>query len=420
MQMTELIEKKKQGLPLTADEIAYFVRGYTRGDIPDYQAAALLMAIVLRSMSEEETVCLTECMAHSGDVLDLSSIPGRKVDKHSSGGIGDKTSMVCVPLAAACGVPVAKMSGRGLGHTGGTIDKLESIPGMNVSLNEQSFLQIVREIGLCITGQTADLAPADKKMYALRDVTATVDSIPLIAASIMSKKIAMGADCIVLDVKVGKGAFMKTEEEASKLASLMTTIGRRMGRETYAVLSPMDQPLGNAVGNSLEVIEAIQTLRGEGPEDLTEACLELAAHMVSLSLSISYGEAHKECEAALEDGRGLEKLRQMIRCQGGDERVVNDETLLGTSRFVVPLVARTTGVVEDLDALLVGKAACSLGAGRETKEDSIQLQAGIRLCAKVGATVQAGDTLAFLHTEKEEIEEAMEMLQRAYTIRNVY
>ncbi len=418
MQMTELIEKKRDGLPLSPEEISYFVTGYTKGDIPDYQAAALLMAIAIRSMTEEETVWLTDCMVRSGACLDLSSVPGRKADKHSSGGIGDKTSLVCVPVAAACGVPVAKMSGRGLGHTGGTIDKLESIPGMNVSLSETAFLRIVRSAGLCITGQTADLAPADKKLYALRDVTATVDSIPLIAASIMSKKIAMGADCIVLDVKVGKGAFMKTREEAQQLAAVMTSIGRRMGRQTVAVLSPMDQPLGRTVGNSLEVIEAIETLQGKGPADLTEACLELASHMVALSKQIPLAEAEILCRTALQNGSALEKLRLMVRLQGGEERVIDDPSLFGRAGKVLEFRAGKRGVVRDLDALLVGKAACLLGAGRTVKDGPVNLHAGIRLLVKRGETVEKGGALALLYTDAEEenIAEAKVLMAQAYTL----
>ncbi len=419
MRMVDIITKKRLGKKLTSEEIRFFIKGYTSGEIPDYQAAALLMAITIQSMDAEETAVLTEAMAASGALLDLSEIPGKKADKHSSGGIGDKTSLICVPIAAACGVPVAKMSGRGLAHTGGTIDKLESIPGMRTNLTAAELICQTREIGLCITGQTGILAPADKKLYALRDVTGTVGSIPLIASSIMSKKIAAGCDCIVLDVKYGSGAFMETKEAAEELAALMVEIGRKTGRKTEAVLSPMDEPLGYAVGNALEVEEAIETLKGKGPEDLTALSLRLAALMVSMAKEIPEEKAMEQCREALYQGRALERFHAMILRQGGNPDVIAHPSLLGTAARQYEIQAMASGVIVRIDAWHIGTAACMLGAGRRVKEAAIHLQAGIRLHYKKNAYVSKGACLATLYTDLPPVhmQEMISLCNQAYEIR---
>ena len=398
MRAVDIIRKKRDGGELTASEIAFLIDGYGRGDIPDYQMSAFAMAVLFRGMTAEETAELTLAMARSGAQLDLSGIPGIKVDKHSTGGVGDKTTLVVAPLAAAAGVPVAKMSGRGLGHTGGTIDKLESIPGFRTELAPEVFFRQVREIGLAVAGQSGDLAPADKKLYALRDVTATVESIPLIASSVMSKKIASGADAIVLDVKTGGGAFMKTLEDSERLAEAMVAIGRLVGRKTAAVISDMDQPLGRAIGNALEVREAIAALRGEGPEDLTRLCLTLAAHMAVLGgKATSVEEAVRMLERKLASGEALEKFRAFVAAQGGDPASIDEPDRLPAAPRRIALTAERAGYVRRIDAEKLGLAAMVLGAGRAVKDAPIDHSVGIVLAAKSGDRVAAGEALAELH-----------------------
>jgi pyrimidine-nucleoside phosphorylase len=402
MRAVDIIRRKRDGGELTAQEIAFLIEGYCRGDVPDYQMSAFAMAVLFRGMTAEETAELTLAMARSGSQLDLSGIPGIKVDKHSTGGVGDKTTLIVAPLAAAAGVPVAKMSGRGLGHTGGTIDKLESIPGFRTELAPEAFFRQVREIGLAVAGQSGDLAPADKKLYALRDVTATVESVPLIASSVMSKKIASGADAIVLDVKTGGGAFMKTQEDAERLAEAMVAIGRLVGRETAAVISDMDQPLGRAIGNALEVREAIAALRGEGPEDLTSLCLTLAAHMAVLGGKAgSVGEARALLERKLASGEALEKFRLFVAAQGGDPAVVDDPDRLPGAPLRIAVKAEREGYVRRIDAEKLGLAAMLLGAGRAVKDAPIDHSVGAVLARKLGDRVGAGEPLAELHAARE-------------------
>ncbi len=394
----EIIKKKKTGLPLTAEEIAYFVKGYTRGEIPDYQASALLMAICLRGMSDEEAAILTGEMMHSGDIVDLSPLGSHTADKHSTGGIGDKTTLIVAPLAASLGCTVAKMSGRGLGHTGGTVDKLEAIPGYRTSLTPEEFFETVRRVGVAVVGQSGDLAPADKKLYALRDVTETVDSIPLIAASIMSKKLASGADSIVLDVKVGSGAFMKSEEEARHLARLMVKIGRLHGRRAVAVLSDMDAPLGYAVGNSLEVEEAVAVLCGRGPRSLRELSVTLAATMAEAALGLGRTEALARAEEALDSGRAFRKMCEWVEAQGGDSRVLHDTALLPKARESYPVLAEKDGYLGKMDAEAVGRVSVMLGAGREVKDAPIDPAAGILFHKLRGERVARGEVIATLMT----------------------
>lgn len=414
MTMLDLLEKKKRGGTLTEEEIRFFVRGVKDETIPDYQLSAFLMAVCFVGLSDEETAVLTLEMARSGDMLDLSSLPGCKVDKHSTGGVGDKTTLVAAPIAAACGATVAKLSGRGLGHTGGTLDKLESIPGLSVSLSREQFLDQVARIGLCVAGQTGNIAPVDKRLYALRDVTCTVDSLPLIASSIMSKKLASGADAIVLDVKCGSGAFMKTPEDARALAEAMVEIGRRQGRKMSAVLSNMDLPLGREVGNALEVKEAILTLRGQGPEDFTALCLTLAEQMLKLA---GIPDPEAAARNALESGAALEKLREMIAAQGGDPRVTEDPGLLPAARHTWQVPAPESGVIAAMDTAGYGSAACALGAGRLTKEDPIVPGAGVTVLKKTGDRVLRGETLAVLHADDPALfPEAQERLLAALTI----
>ncbi len=420
MRPYDIIQKKRNGHKLNAEEIEFLIAGYTAGEIPDYQLSAWAMAVYFQGMEEEETAKLTETMAYSGATLDLSQIPGRKVDKHSTGGVGDTTTLILAPLAAACGAPVAKMSGKGLGHTGGTIDKLQAISGFKTSLTREEFINSVQENKVAVVNKTGNLAPADKKLYALRDVTATVDSIPLIASSIMSKKIAAGANAIVLDVKVGSGAFMKEYSAARELAAAMVNIGNQVGRKTVAVMSDMDQPLGFAVGNSLEVEEAIATLRGEGPKDLTELCLTLGTQMLLLSGIVeSQEKARSRLETALESGQALDKFREMIDNQGGNSAVIEQPDLLPQADNKLVLEAEESGYIHRIEAEEVGISAMMLGAGRATKEDEIDLAAGIKLDKKVGDKVKAGDKLATLYyNQQEELEAAQEKLAAAYQIKS--
>ncbi|MFQ6058374.1 MAG: pyrimidine-nucleoside phosphorylase [Anaerolineae bacterium] len=416
MRAVDIIAKKRDGLPLTKEEIEFFIQGFTRGEIPDYQAAAWLMAVVLKGMDKRETTDLTLAMAHSGQVLDLSSVAPFVVDKHSTGGVGDKTTLAAAPMVAATGLPVGKMSGRGLGFSGGTLDKLESIPGFNVNLSTEQFLDNLARYGLVVAGQSADLAPADGKLYALRDVTATVESLPLIASSIMSKKIAAGAYAIVLDVKVGRGAFMKTEEEAVALARIMVDIGQGVGRKVAAVISDMNQPLGRAVGNALEVQEAIETLKGAGPEDFLEHCLVVATQMLLLAGKCADSEEGRAMLLeALRSGRALEKLGDLIEGQGGDQRVLDDPALLPQARIVEELRAPQAGYVAALDAMEVGLAAVELGAGRAVKGAPIDHAVGIVLHRKIGDYVEKGESLLAIHTnDRARLEAARERLLAAY------
>lgn len=418
MRTYDIIYRKRMGQELTREEIRALVNGFVSGQVADYQMAAWAMAVCLRGMTPRETADLTMAMAESGDQIDLSAIHGRKVDKHSTGGVGDKVSLILVPLVAACGAPVAKMSGRGLGHTGGTIDKLEAIPGFRVELSPEAFIEQVNRIGCAVVGQSGDLVPADKKLYALRDVTATVDSIPLIASSIMAKKIAGGADGIVLDVKTGSGAFMHTLEDSFRLAEAMVAIGKQVGREVAALVSDMDQPLGYVVGNALEVAEAIETLRGFGPKDLEEVCLQLGAQMLRLAgAAPDAAQARAMLTRALRAGRGLNKLIEMVEAQGGDASFIRQPVKLPRARTVVPVAAPAAGYVTRIEALEVGVAAMMLGAGRETKESPIDLAVGIVLKKKVGDRVEAGETLAELHVNAENrLAEAQQRLLGAYRI----
>ncbi|MBP8968939.1 MAG: pyrimidine-nucleoside phosphorylase [Lachnospiraceae bacterium] len=418
MRMVDIIISKRNGNELTDEEISFFVNGYTKGEIPDYQVSALMMAIYFNGMSKRETLTLTKLMADSGDLLDLSAISGIKVDKHSTGGVGDKTSLALTPIVSACGVPIAKMSGRGLGHTGGTIDKLESFDGFNVSISTDEFINNVNTNGISIMGQTADLAPADKKLYALRDVTGTVDNMSLIASSIMSKKLAAGADAIVLDVKTGSGAFMKTLEDSTALASAMVEIGNGAGRKTVAVISDMDQPLGLTVGNAIEVREAIDTLNGHGPEDFTELVYTLATYMIMLGgKASSEEEARSMIKDAVSSGRALDKLAAFIGSQGGNTEQVYHPELLRVSDKSVTVKAEDDGFVDHIICDRVGVACMMLGGGRASKEDEIDLSVGIKLIKKVGDEVKKGDDLAVVYySRKEGLEEALDKLKSSYKI----
>ena len=417
MRMYDIIEKKRDGGELSDAEIDFFVEGYVDGDVPDYQASALCMAIFYRGMNARETARLTMDMARSGDMMDLSAIPGVKVDKHSTGGVGDKTTLVLAPIVAALGVPVAKMSGRGLGHTGGTLDKLESIPGMSVDIDLDRFFEIVNTAGCAVVGQTGNLVPADKKLYALRDVTATVDSIPLIASSIMSKKIAAGADKILLDVKCGSGAFMKTPDDAVRLAKAMVEIGEEVGRTTVGLITDMGRPLGRAVGNALEVIEAVDTLKGQAPEDITETCVELAANMLFLAGKASLDECRRMARGQIENGEALAKLREMVAAQGGDPAAVDDYSLFAQPACSREVRAQASGWVRSMDTERVGIASVALGAGRATKEESIDPAAGIMLGAKTGDRVEPGDLVATLYAADEErLDEGERILRAAYVL----
>ncbi len=398
MRPYEVIHRKRDGRPLPAEAIRELVEGYVAGSVPDYQMAAFCMAVFFRGMDAAELGALTRAMLESGEVLDLSAVPGPKVDKHSTGGVGDKVSLALAPLAAACGVRVPMISGRGLGHTGGTLDKLESIPGFRVDLPVERFRELVASVGACLVGQTERLAPADGRLYALRDVTATVESIPLIAASILSKKLAEGIDALVLDVKVGSGAFMKRAEEARELARTLTGVGREFGKRVSALLTDMDQPLGRAVGNALEVREAIETLRGGGPPDLREVTVALAAEMLVLGgVAPGEAEARARVEAALADGSGLRKLREIVEAQGGDRRAVDDPERLPQGRDAREGRSGAAGVVAAIDAEEVGLAAVELGAGRSRVEDEVDAAAGLVLHRKVGDRVERGEPLCTLH-----------------------
>ncbi len=417
MRMYDLIMKKRNGGKLTKEEIEYMVGGFTDGQIPDYQMSAMMMAIYFVGMDKEETLHLTMAMANSGDMLDLSQIEGIKVDKHSTGGVGDKTSLALTPMVAACGIKVAKMSGRGLGHTGGTIDKLESFEGFSTGISERQFIDNVNKIGIAIMGQTADLAPADKKLYGLRDVTATVDNMSLIASSIMSKKLASGADAIVLDVKTGSGAFMKEEKDAFSLAKEMVELGKNAGRKAVAVVSDMDQPLGYAVGNSLEVKEAIDTLKGNGPADFLELCLTLGSYMVELGgLAADEKEARKMLEQTIEDGSALKKLAQFIEAQGGDPKAVYESDLLPRAEFAEEIPSPREGYIEKIVCDEIGICSLILGGGRETKESDIDLAVGLVLKKKAGDYVRAGESLAVIHgNDKEKMKAAKVRFINAYS-----
>ena len=416
MRMYDLIMKKRNGGTLTKEELTYMIHEYTVGNIPDYQMSAMLMAIYFKGMNDEETAMLTDAMAHSGDMVDLSAIEGVKVDKHSTGGVGDKTTLIVAPIVAACGVKVAKMSGRGLGHTGGTVDKLESIPGLQTAIPREEFFDIVNRTGVAVIGQSGNLAPADKKMYALRDVTATVESIPLIAASIMSKKLAAGSDAILLDVKTGSGAFMKSIEDSIELAKKMVAIGEHNNRRTVALITDMDSPLGNDIGNSLEVMEAIETLKGNGPKDLTEVCIQLAANMLYLAGKGEMKACITQVEAVLRNGTAFEKLVELVEAQSGDASVIRNPATFKKPQYEHPVVAEKEGYVTHINTEEVGITSVVLGAGRETKDSPIDYSAGIRLLKKYGDKVAKGDVLGILYTDKEEsLQEAERMFTEAYT-----
>ena len=418
MRMYDLIMKKRNGSALSDEEIRFMVQGYTKGDIPDYQMSAMMMAVYFRGMDADETLALTMAMAESGDMLDLGEIRGVKVDKHSTGGVGDKTSLALTPMVAAAGVTVAKMSGRGLGHTGGTIDKLESFPGFSTAISEQQFKENVNRIGIAIMGQTADLAPADKKLYALRDVTATVDNMSLIASSIMSKKLAAGADAIVLDVKTGSGAFMKTEEDAFALAREMVRIGNGADRKTIAVVSDMDQPLGCAVGNALEVREAIDTLNGNGPEDFVELCMTLGSYMlVAGGKAATKDDAEAILTEVVRNGSALDKLAEFVEAQGGDRELVYHPERLTQASIAQEIESPADGYIQKIVCDEIGICSLILGGGRETKESEIDLSVGLVLHKKVGDAVRKGDSLATIHAnDQARLEAARERFLRVYTI----
>lgn len=417
MRMVDLIIKKQEGKALTKEEIRFIIAGYTDGSIPDYQMSAWAMAVFFQDMTDEERMELTMAMAESGDQIDLSAIEGIKVDKHSTGGVGDTTTLVLAPLVASCGVPVAKMSGRGLGHTGGTLDKLESIPGFHIEIDEKEFAAIVNENKVAVIGQSGNLCPADKKLYALRDVTGTVNSLPLIASSIMCKKIAAGADAIVLDVKTGAGAFMKTEEDAKALAHAMVKIGNLAGRKTMAIISDMSQPLGVAVGNALEVEVAIETLKGNGPKDLEALCIELGSQMVYLGgKSADLAEARELVTENLRNGKALEKFKVFVASQGGNPAVVDDYSLMPQASRQQDVLAEASGYVTEIVADDIGVAAMLLGAGRATKESMIDLAAGLKILKKVGDPVQKGEAIVRMFANKVDFGPAEKLIQEAYSI----
>ena len=417
MRALDIIINKRNGLELTKEEIDFFIEGFTNGEIDNYQASALTMAIYFRGMTDTEATHLTNAMLHSGDILDLSVIEGVKVDKHSTGGVGDKTTLVVGPLVASLGGKVAKMSGRGLGHTGGTLDKLEAIPGYDISLSEEEFVNQVNNIGIAVVGQTGVLAPADKKLYALRDVTGTVESIPLIASSIMSKKLASGADAICLDVKVGSGAFMKNIDDASKLATLMVQIGKNCGKDMTAILTNMEEPLGRAVGNSIEVIEAINTLNGNGPKDFHDLCIEVASHLVmAAKFCDTKEEAITLLEQQIANKEGLKTLARLVEAQGGDSSYIFEPSKFIDSKYHIEVISKQSGYVTHIDALAIGNAAMMLGAGREKIGDNVDHSVGIILNKKVNDKIGEGESLATLYANKENVEEVINVVLNAYTI----
>lgn len=419
MRMFDVIAKKRDGETLSKEELQFVIDGYVSGQIPDYQMSALLMAIYLRGMTDQETAQLTDIMAHSGDMVDLSAIHGIKVDKHSTGGVGDKTTLVITPIVAACGVKIAKMSGRGLGHTGGTVDKMESVPGTRTSLDRQEFFDQVNRIGISVIGQSGNLAPADKKIYALRDVTATIGCVPLIASSIMSKKLAAGSDCILLDVKTGNGAFMKTLDGSIQLAQAMVAIGAHNGRKVAALITDMDTPLGYNIGNSLEVIESVEVLKGRGPADLTEVCYQLAANMLLLAGKGTLAECRKMAEEAVASGAAYEKLKQMFAAQGGDVSVLDDPDKFAKAKYSREIRADQSGWLYATNTEMIGNASVLLGAGRIKKEDTIDFAAGIVLHKKAGDRVEKGDLLATFYAEDEvKFALAEEMYRGALTFRD--
>lgn len=417
MNVYEIIDKKKRGLELNQTEIEYLINGYVNNEIPDYQISAWLMAVYFRGMTDRELLALTNCMTKSGEIVDLSSIMGVKVDKHSTGGVGDKVTLVVAPIVAACGGKVAKMSGRGLGFTGGTIDKLEAIPGLKTALAEEDFFNMVNEIGLAVMGQSADIAPADKKLYALRDVTATVDSIPLIASSIMSKKLAAGSDKIVLDVTVGSGAFMKDKENAVQLAEKMVAIGNGAGKKTVAILTNMDVPLGKMVGNNLEVVEAIETLKGRGPEDLIAVVVEIASTMIYLAQIGTKEECMKKVKRVIADGSALEKLKLMVERQGGDGSYIENPDQFEKAIYQHEIIANNSGYIGTMNTEECGKAAVLLGAGREVKDDPIDMTAGIKFNKKTGDAVKQGDIVAIAYSSsKEKLQQGVQKISDIYDI----
>lgn len=417
MNVYEIIDKKKRGLELNQTEIEYLINGYVNNEIPDYQISAWLMAVYFQGMTDRELLALTNCMTKSGEIVDLSSIMGVKVDKHSTGGVGDKVTLVVAPIVAACGGKVAKMSGRGLGFTGGTIDKLEAIPGLKTTLAEEDFFNMVNEIGLAVMGQSADIAPADKKLYALRDVTATVDSIPLIASSIMSKKLAAGSDKIVLDVTVGSGAFMKDKENAVQLAEKMVAIGNGAGKKTVAILTNMDVPLGKMVGNNLEVVEAIETLKGRGPEDLIAVVVEIASTMLYLAQIGTKEECMKKVKQVIADGSALEKLKLMVERQGGDGSYIENPDQFEKAIYQHEIIANNSGYIGKMNTEECGKAAVLLGAGREVKDDPIDMTAGIQFNKKTGDAVKQGDIVAIAYSSsKEKLQQGVQKISDIYDI----
>jgi len=419
MNILDIIAKKRDGKSLSDNEIKYFINGYTKGEIKDYHAAALLMAIYIRGMSHKEIVTLTDAMMHSGDIINLNDIKGVKVDKHSTGGVGDKTSMVLGPLVASCGAKLAKMSGRGLGHTGGTLDKLESIPGMSIALTNKQFKDQVKKIGIAIMGQTGNLVPADKKLYALRDVTSTVGVVPLIASSIMSKKLASGSNTILLDVKVGSGAFMKTKEDARNLSKVLVSLGKSFKRDTRAVLTNMQEPLGLAVGNNLEVIEAINTLHNKGPKDFTILCKRCAAIMLEQAHIVkNQKDAMKLIDSKLKSGAAFNKFKEFVKAQGGDISYIDNPKKFKVSKNIIPIKANKSGYIKEIVALEIGEAAMLLGAGRLNLTDKIDYSAGIVLVNKVGDKVKKGDIIAHAYTNKKDVKAAINMINNAYVIVN--
>ncbi|WP_058485420.1 pyrimidine-nucleoside phosphorylase [Defluviitalea phaphyphila] len=419
MRMYDLIIKKRNGQELSREEIDFIVNGYVKGEIPDYQVSALLMAIYFRGMTKEETSNLTMAFVNSGDKVDLSEIKGIKVDKHSTGGVGDKISLIAIPLVASVGIPVAKMSGRGLGHTGGTLDKLESIDGFKIELSKREFINNVNTYKMAIIGQTSNLTPADKKIYALRDVTATVDSIPLIASSIMSKKIASGSDAIVLDVKVGSGAFMKSLDEAKELAKTMVNIGKSLNKKVIAVITNMDQPLGHEVGNANEVKEAIKVLKGQGAEDETNVALTIASYMTVLGGAFKdFDKAYETLKEKIKTGEAINKLKEFIKIQGGNPEIVDNPDKLPSAKYHIEIKAENSGYIEKIDAESIGISAMLLGAGRQTKEDKIDFGAGITIIKKIGDKVKKGDTICILHTNMKYTDNAVEKAKNAFKISN--